>query len=169
MMLTLEYPTRDRLRELFDYDATTGHLIRKAATKGYHGDRRITRTNDQGYIVTTLNGVSYRAHHLIWIWHHGMMVEELDHRNRVRNDNRLDNLRPCGRVPNCGNTGPRVHAYKGVTFCKATGRWKAQLGVNYKNVNLGRFDTIEQAALAYNEAAIRHFGEEFAYLNEIPT
>lgn len=166
-MLKLAYPTQEYLRELFDYDAETGHMIRRIATKGYHGGRRITRTNDQGYIVTTLDGVSYRVHHFVWIWHKGFAVEEIDHRNRVRNDNRIDNLRPCERVPNCGNTGPRVHKYKGVTFCKSTGRWKAQIGIDYKNISIGRFDTIEQAALAYNEAAIRHFGPDFAYLNNV--
>lgn len=157
---------RERLRALFNYDANTGHLIRIEATKGYPPNRRITRVNDQGYLITTVDGETWRVHHLVWIWHHDEHVEEIDHRNRIRHDNRIDNLRPCDHQPNCGNSRPRVHKYKGVTFCKLTGRWKAQIGVNYKNVNLGRYDTMEQAALAYNAAAIRHFGE-FAYLNEV--
>lgn len=141
-------------------------MIRKFATKGYAAGRKITRLNDSGYIVTTFNGVGYRVHHLIWIWHYAEAVAEIDHINRIKSDNRITNLRACEHVPNCGNNSPRVHVYKGVTFCKTTGKWKAQIGVNYKNVSLGRYPTIEEAALAYNEAARQHFGE-FAYLNEV--
>lgn len=153
--------TQSEVRELFDYVAATGHLIRKAATKGYNGSRIITRVNDSGYIVTTVNGETYRVHHLVWMWHHGYAVEEIDHRNRDKSDNRIENLRECEHRNNCGNSTPRVHKYKGVTFCKQTQKWRAQL-----NGHLGRFDTIEEAARAYNKAALEHFGE-FAWLNPV--
>lgn len=166
MMRKLEYPNQKTLRSVFDYDHTTGHLIRRTSTRGYGAGRPITRTNDADYIITTFNGVTYRVHHLVWILHHGVAVNEIDHINRVKHDNRIENLRACSHVPNCGNKAPRVHVYKGVTFCKSTQKWKAQIGINYKNVSLGRYPTIEAAALAYNEAAIKHFGE-FAYLNKV--
>jgi hypothetical protein len=54
-----------------------------------------------------------------------------------------------------------VHKYKGVTFCKTTKKWRAQL-----NGHLGRFNTIEEAAIAYNTAATEYFGE-FAHLNKV--
>ncbi len=165
-MRKLEYPTQETLHEAFDYDPETGHLIRKHATKGYDAGRRITRVNHSGYIVTTFNGVGYRVHHLIWIWHHGTAVLEIDHINRVKSDNRIENLRSCEHIPNCGNTGPRVHKYKGVTFCKTTNRWRAQISPNGGHRCLGRYDTIEEAALAYNTAALEHYGD-FAYLNKV--
>ena len=165
-MRKLEYPDQATLREAFDYDPETGHLIRRFATKGYAAGRRITRLNDSGYIVTTFNGVSYRVHHLVWVWHHGVAVLEIDHWDRDKSNNRIGNLRPCDHIPNCGNNSPRVHKYKGVTFCKQTGKWRAQIGMNYRNVPLGRFVTMEEAALAYNVAAVKHFGE-FALLNEV--
>ena len=95
------------------------------------------------------------------MYHHGYFVKELDHISRIRDDNRIENLRPCNHSQNLGNSGPRVHKYKGVTFCKQTGRWRAQL----KNKRQ-RFDTIEEAALAYNQWAIDYFGE-FAYINKV--
>lgn len=165
-MRKLQYPDQATLREAFDYDPETGHLIRRFATKGYAAGRRVTRLNDSGYIVTTFNGVNYRVHHLVWIWHHGVAVLEIDHCDRNKSNNRIGNLRPCDHIPNCGNNSPRVHKYKGVTFCKHTGKWRAQIGMNYKNVPLGRFVTMEEAALAYNVAAVKHFGE-FALLNEV--
>ena len=165
-MRKLQYPSQAELHREFDYDASTGHLIRIYATKGYAPGRRVTRLNDAGYIVTTFNGVGYRVHHLVWIWHHGEAVDEIDHINRVKHDNRIENLRSCDHVPNCGNTAPRVHKYKGVTFCKATGKWRAQISPNGGHRCLGRHATIEEAALAYNIAATEFYGE-FAYLNVI--
>lgn len=165
-MRKLEYPDQATLREAFDYDPETGHLIRRFATKGYAAGRRVTRLNDSGYIVTTFNGVSYRVHHLVWIWHHGVAVLEIDHWDRDKSNNRIGNLRPCDHIPNCGNTAPRVHKYKGVTFCKYTNKWRAQISPNGGHRCLGRYLTIEEAALAYNVAAIEHYGD-FAYLNVI--
>lgn len=103
----------------------------------------------------------FRVHHLVWLYHNGTFATEIDHINRDRDDNRIENLRECNHSQNLGNMGPRVHKYKGVTFDKKNQKWRAQL-----DGPLGRFSTIEEAALAYNKAAIIHFGE-FALLNEI--
>jgi hypothetical protein len=158
--------TTSEVRDLFDYDPITGQLSRKLATKGYLAGRSITRKTDKGYLVTTVNGRSYKVHHLVWVWHGNESTTEIDHKNRNRSDNRIDNLRPCTRIQNLINSGPKRGGYKGVSLCGQTGRWVAQIGVGYKNIKIGRFDTPEQAALAYNEAALTHFGE-FAFLNEV--
>lgn len=156
--------TASNLREIFDY--VDGQLIRKYATKGYKAGRIITRKNDQGYLITTMNGKTYRVHHLVWLYFNDDLPKSLDHINRVRDDNRIENLRPCEIYQNSGNCVARVHKYKGVTFCKQTQKWRAQIGVQYRNIPLGRFATIEEAALAYNDAALSYFGE-FAVLNEV--
>lgn len=117
----------------------------------------------KGYVVATVDGRQYRVHHLVWFWHHGSWAVELDHINRIRSDNRLENLRLCSHAQNLGNTKPRVHKYKGVTFCKQTGKWRAQIMINYSFIHLGRFPTIEEAADSYNRAAVEHFGE-FAHI-----
>lgn len=64
------------------------------------------------------------------------------------------------------NAGPKRGKYKGVSFCKQTGRWVAQIGFEYQNIKIGRFDTPEEAALAYNVRAVQYFGE-FAFQNEV--
>lgn len=56
--------------------------------------------------------------------------------------------------------------YKGVSYVKKRDKWKSQITADYKVYFLGEFLTEVEAALAYNAAAIKHFGE-FAYLNEI--
>ena len=159
--------TPDIIKAEFDYDPKDGSLRRVYATKGYPPGRKITRKNDQGYLITTFQGKTYRVQQLIWMLHHGTFVKELDHINRVRDDNRIENLRVPTRTQNCANSKAKSPGYKGVTFCKSTGRWKAQIMVNYVNKNLGRFDTPDEAALTYNMAALTHFGV-YAYLNEVP-
>lgn len=151
--------TQQRLQELFIYD--NGQLVRRVSIKGSYAGTVIGTKKEKGYMVAVVDGEFYRVHHLVWMYHYGHFVPELDHINRVRDDNRIENLRPCTHSQNLGNSRPRVHKYKGVTLCKQTGKWRAQM-----KGHLGRFDTIEEAALAYNAAAIVHFGE-FARLNEI--
>lgn len=151
--------TQARLRELFFYKQ--GKLLRKIGIKGSSAFDEIGTKKPKGYMVAVVDRKMYRVHHLVWMYHHGHFVPELDHINRQRDDNRIENLRSCTHSQNLGNARARVHKYKGVTFCKATQKWRAQL-----NGHLGRFDTMEQAALAYNVAAINHFGE-FANLNKV--
>jgi hypothetical protein len=153
--------TQKRLRELFMYDPYDGSLIRVKAVRGYKTGTVIGTVKPKGYRVAVVDGKMYRVHHLVWLYHYGDTVPELDHINRNRNDNRIENLRPCTHSQNLGNSRPRVHKYKGVTFCKSTRKWRAQL-----SGHIGRFDTIEEAALAYNAKAIEYFGE-FALLNEV--
>lgn len=150
---------QERLKELFIY--TSGKLLRRKSVKGSHANTEIGTTKPKGYRVAVVDGEMYRVHHLVWMYHHGHFVDELDHINRVRSDNRIENLRPCTHSQNLGNARARVHKYKGVTFCKQTQKWRAQM-----NGHLGRFNTMEDAARAYNVAAIKHFGH-FAYLNDV--
>ena len=156
--------TQSRLCELFFYKQ--GKLLRKVGVKGSPMFTEIGTLKPKGYRVAVVDGKSYRLHHLIWIYHHGKKVPELDHINRDRDDNRIENLRPCTHTQNLGNMKARVHKYKGVTFDKFNNKWRAQITVDYSNISLGRYPTIEEAALAYNKAATEHFGK-FALLNEV--
>jgi hypothetical protein len=153
--------TQERLRALFQYDVN-GDLVRRVSVKGRNAGDVLGTEKPKGYLVGIVDGEMYRVHHLVWFYHHGYFEVELDHINRVRNDNRIENLRPCTHSQNLGNQRPRVHKYKGVTFCKQTQKWMSQIA----GKKIGRFLTIEEAALAYNKKAVEHFGE-FAYLNEI--
>jgi hypothetical protein len=93
----------------------------------------------------------------------------VDHINHNPLDNRRQNLRLCTRQQNNFNTIKRhscISEYKGVTWCKTTNRWRAQISLNKKSINLGRFDNEIEAAKAYNTKAKELFGE-FAYLNDI--
>lgn len=91
---------------------------------------------------------------------------DVDHINGNGLDNRKVNLRLSSRAQNLANTRGQsgTSPFKGVSYCKKTGRWKAQITVKGVNRNLGRFLTQEEAAVAYNVAAVEAWGE-FAFQN----
>jgi hypothetical protein len=93
----------------------------------------------------------------------------VDHRNHNTLDNQKTNLRIATKAQNCRNKKHRNNTrsiYSGVSWHKASNKWIAKICVNYKNIHLGIFDIEGDAAIAYNMAAIQHFGE-FANLNSI--
>ena len=109
-------------------------------------------------------------HRLIMDCPDGMVVDHID---RSRLNNSKSNLRVCTQSQNSKNQSmPKnnTSGYKGVVYDgrpeNLKKRWQAQIKSNRKNIKLGRFLTKEEAAMAYNEAAILHFGE-FAALNVI--
>lgn len=91
----------------------------------------------------------------------------VDHINHNPLDNRKENLRFCTNQENMRNrlkNKTTKSGYKGVYLNKK--RWQAGITIDKQFINLGVYETKEEAALAYNEAAQEHFGP-FAKLNEV--
>ena len=92
-----------------------------------------------------------------------------DHKDQNKLNNRKDNLRHCTSSQNEMNKNLRkdnTSGYKGVYRHKGVQAWRAFLGYHRKQIHLGCYQTKEKAAEAYNEAALRFFGE-YAVLNNI--
>jgi hypothetical protein len=86
-----------------------------------------------------------------------------DHKNRNTLDNRRSNLRMCTQTQNMGNVGPRRgRRFKGVS--RRGGSWRAYINLQYRQIGLGAYTSEEDAARAYDAAALKYFGE-FACLN----
>jgi hypothetical protein len=138
---------------------------------------RISKYNwfiQYGYAITNIrkNGkqITIRMHREVL----GLLPEDKnvpDHIDFNRLNNQKNNLRIATRKENSRyNFGRRVKKtskYKGVIWSKKDGLWAGVITVDNKNVWCGLHSTQREAAIAYNEAAVKHFGE-FAYLNEIP-
>jgi hypothetical protein len=91
----------------------------------------------------------------------------VDHRNRNGLDNRRENLRPSTNSQNLGNRigSPNSSSkYKGVHWDSTRGKWRTQAQHDGKTYRLGRFDSEEEAAAAYDRKALELWGE-FALLN----
>lgn len=107
------------------------------------------------------------------IWMHRFIIDApsemfTDHINGNKLDNRRENLRLCTKAENSRNVESiRGNSkYKGVCQHRRTKRWEAHIGFEYKSIYIGSYGTQEEAALAYNGAALKYFGE-FARLNAI--
>jgi hypothetical protein len=126
--------------------------------------------NDSGYRIITYKGYKYRAHTIVWFVATGRMpAKQLDHKNRKRSDNRIDNLREATTQQNGFNRDLQSNnksGYSGVSRDSKSNRWRVRIKIDGEEKYLGSFDTKEQAAREYNRAAIHYFGE-FASLNVI--
>ena len=93
---------------------------------------------------------------------------QIDHVNGNKLDNRIKNLRLCSNQQNAFNRikTSGVSKYKGVNWYKTDKIWYAQITVNYKKIQLGRFKNEIDAAIAYNNAAKKYYGK-FAHVNQI--
>ncbi|HJP68265.1 MAG TPA: HNH endonuclease [Sphingomicrobium sp.] len=128
---------------------------------------RLSRYNwrlNKGYAYTTICGYAVRMHQLVFDCPDGFIT---DHRNRNKLDNQRRNLRRATHSQNGANQALRadnVSGYKGVTWNKQMGKWKAQIRNAGARLFLGYFEDAQAAAKAYDVKARELFGE-FACLN----
>ncbi len=85
--------------------------------------------------------------------------------NNQRNNLRIATYSQNGMNQNKCKTNSSSK-FKGVTWCKTYNKWLVRIYVNKKKYYLGYFNDEEEAAQAYNEAALEFFGE-FARINEL--
>lgn len=109
----------------------------------------------------------------VWLYNFLMEPSEgmiVDHINGDPLDNRRSNLRIITQKQNVLNRGKRVNGktskFLGVSKNVEKKKFIASIKILGKSLYLGSYSNEEDAAKAYNEAAIKYFGE-FARLNEI--
>lgn len=124
-----------------------------------------------------MRGVNLGNRNFITVYMHRLILraqpgECVDHKNGDTLDNRRCNLRIATRTQNVWNRGkmktknssPLASKFIGVALDKSRNRWKARIQTNGKLLNLGSFETEEEAARAYDYKALELRGE-FARLN----
>ncbi|MCR1833101.1 HNH endonuclease [Oceanobacillus caeni] len=90
----------------------------------YHPNGKLTRTDRKnsngsydkdGYLIIKIKGKQFKAHRIVYAMHYGYFPDgELDHINRVRDDNRIENLRLATRKENTLNTNRKPNEQTGV-------------------------------------------------------
>lgn len=122
MSLELNY---DNIRDILDYDASNGKFYfkeilnesffgtskyRSSKTRMKHfntinfGKEALKNVDKNGYKRGFIFGNRYLAHRVAWLWYYGNWpVEEIDHLNHIRDDNRIENLREVSREENSKN------------------------------------------------------------------
>jgi hypothetical protein len=85
--------------------------------------------------------------------------EHVDHINHIKHDNRWCNLRKVSKRENERNRGLQSNnksGYTGVTWDKGTGKWRVTIQVNGKQVNLGLYHDVEEAARVRKDYAVQY-------------
>lgn len=127
--------------------------------------------NGVGYPRAWIDGSKVRLSRFIMGCRKGDGVY-VDHWDRNPLNNQRHNLRPCTQSQNMANaTKPRhgvTSKYKGVRWHTQRHKYTAQISINDRSVYVGIFESEDDAARAYNAAALRQYGE-FARLNEVPS
>ena len=155
--------TLARLKEVLDYNPETGRFIwlktlsRRAVAGKVAGSFR----NNDGYRQIGIDGSSYLAHRLAWMYQHGAMPPvQTDHGNGVRDDNRSGNLSPTdagGNRKNRGRDRRNKSGVNGVYWHKQRSKWCAQIRVNKGAIHLGLFSSLKKAKVA-RKAAEKKYG-----------
>ena len=156
--------TQERQRHLVSYDPENG-VFRHNGVLGHRvsaGDEA-GAVNDRGYVKLCVDGRSYQGHHLAWLYVHGRWPKgKLDHRDRDRSNNRVDNLREATNSQNQANRAKQSNntsGYKGVYWIATAQKWLAKIVHKRKQYHLGLFDSPERAHEAYRAGAERIHGE----------
>lgn len=153
-------PTKERLYELFTYSFIEGTLYRKS----YPETKPVEATaRSRGYASTRVDGVPYQRHRLTWAYFYDDPgATNVDHINRIRDDNRIENLRLATESQNRRNSKmycTNTTGFKGVYYDARRNKWQAIMCMNNRRIHLGYYSTKEEAAAAYAEAANRLHGD----------
>mgnify|MGYP000865143873 FL=1 len=160
--LTAEY-----LRSILHYDPETGIFTWKVRAANQVKAGNIAGCqNGHGYLQIKVQSRIHKAHRLAWLHFHGVWPEDqLDHINRNRSDNRIENLREATCKQNLQNAGKYSHntsGHPGVYWHKQSSKWVAQIMHNQKQINLGYFTDIEDAIAARKAGELKYWGHHRA-------
>jgi hypothetical protein len=152
----LPLPAQERLRELFEYDSITGSLTwriaqgtqRKGAVAGWQ--------HKTGYQYVGVDKRNYKLHRVVWMWVYGAdPADLLDHKDRDKTNNRIQNLREATHAQNQQNKktyANNISGHKGVSWYPLRNKWRVRIQHNKAPILLGFFDTLEQAIAARKAA-----------------
>ena len=143
----------EELKDLFEYN---GDLIWKK-TNGMAKEGKIAGTvNSRGYRHIRINGRFYQSHRLVWLWHGNSLNENdvIDHIDRNKLNNNIDNLRVLSNAENCRNSARCDRPNVGVWLeGKKYTSWYRYDG---KRHYIGRYTT-EDEAIKARQAFIKLF------------
>lgn len=165
--------TPELCRQLLRYEPETGKLFWRHRPRDmfatqrafsswntkHSGAEAFVQVNDEGYLRGVMMRHTFRAQRVAWAVYYGKWPDyDIDHINGVPGDNRIVNLRDVPRSINNQNLARRqsnLSGATGVSYIAETGKWRATIRAEGKNIHLGVFaergDAIEARKRASSE------------------
>lgn len=140
--------TQRELKAAVKYNPETGVFTN-------HRGKVMGRANEQGYILIGVDGKCYRAHRLAWLYVYGKLPKgNLDHKNRIRADNWIDNLRESSQAENTKNRSMQSNNTTGYTgvypnpYKRKDGVQRYYIEINHKGKTrtIGKFNSMKEAS-----------------------
>lgn len=155
--------SRQALLDVLAYDPETGVFTWRQSRGGQPAGSRAGGLDGDGYEVIRINKRAFRSHRLAWLYVHGVLPDcDVDHRDMVRSNNAIANLRPATRAQNNANCPKRSNnrsGFKGVSFHRFSGLYRATLIVDGKQLCGKYHRTPEKAYAEYCVMAVKHYGD----------
>jgi hypothetical protein len=145
--------TQEKVKELFSYDPNTGEVRRKVSVARNAKEGALAGwKNSEGYLHVKIEKASYKLHRIIWLYVYGVWpTGVIDHINRIKDDNRIVNLRDATVQLNNINKGARKDSKTGVpnvTWRERDKSYQAACRRNGKQNYLGSYKNIDDALKA---------------------
>jgi hypothetical protein len=175
---TFDLPPAEELHSLFSYDPNTGVLTWKKRfplthRNNIHNSRdagkEVGATDSWGHRQVRVGGKLRAVHRIIWKMMTGSdPVEQIDHINGIRDDNRWSNLREATALHNAWNNGGKPSnksGYPGVFAMKTkratSKKWRVTIHAGGTRMFIGDFYTKDEAIAAYNKAFAKYRDTSF--------
>lgn len=168
--------TQEIVRELIDYDASTGIPIwkergvkwfkdgkgrytkernQKVWNSKFAGTEALGAPKDSGHKHGYIFSKKYPQHVIIWFWWYGIWPEEIDHENGCPWDNKISNLRNVTHQENCKNQPKRSNNSSGFMGVHKSGKikrpWKVAITSNKTRLAFRYFEDVNEAAVFAKE------------------
>ena len=156
--------SHDYVLSAFDYE--DGNLIRKTGRVNEIGQVAGCLHKGKGYIHVKIKAKAFKAHRLVFLYHHGYLPECVDHIDGDKTNNKIENLRAATKEENCHNQKIRStnkSGYKGVKWVEHCKKWQVEVCKNYKQLRFGMYEDVELAGLVAIEATELIHGRFSAY------
>lgn len=164
-------PLKEELREVFEY--RNGWLYWKISTASRVKIGARAGWTASHYYTVCFKGEAWVGHRIIWIYHYGAIPKgfEIDHKNEIKLDNRIKNLRLSTSGLNRANVlliKTNTSGHKGVNWNQQARKWRTQMIYKGKMFYFGNYDTKEDAISVYRKRSVEILGEFSPYFNDKP-
>lgn len=153
------------LKEYLRYEPESGafYWVKRSSDKTKVGQRAGRPRSVGGYWQVTVLGKTYYAHRLAWAFVHDAWPDaQIDHRNGLKGDNRIANLRVASSTLNLANIGAKrdnTSGCKNVHWCNTKQRWVAKVKFSGKTRHVGTYSDFDAAVQAVMQVRAELFGE----------